>query len=86
MKLISLALIVLLTGCTSIPVVTTFPKPPTSLNPPAKLKPIEPTTTELSVLLDNAAENYGSYYELKSKYEAWLEWYSKQKKIFEEVR
>ena len=86
MKLISLALIVLLTGCTSIPVVTPFPKPPTSLEFPAKLKPIDSTTTELNVLLDNAAENYGSYYELKTKYEAWLEWYSKQKKIFEEVR
>jgi len=86
MKLISLALVVLLAGCTSIPVVTPFPKPPTALTYPAKLKPIDPTTTELNVLLDNAAENYGSYYELKTKYEAWLEWYSKQKKIFEEVR
>lgn len=86
MKLISLAIFVLLTGCTTIPASVHFPKPPTSLVSPAKLKPIDPNTTELNVLLDNVAENYGTYYELKIKYDAWLEWYTKQKKIFEEVK
>jgi hypothetical protein len=86
MKLSLLAGILLLSGCTAIPTVPAFPKPPTSLDVPARLKPIAADTTELSILLDNAAENYGTYYELKVKYEAWLEWYTKQKKIFEEIK
>jgi hypothetical protein len=86
MKLTLLAGILLLSGCTAIPIVPVFPKPPTSLEFPAQLKTIAAETTELNVLLNNAAENYGTYYELKVKYEAWLEWYTKQKKIFEEIK
>lgn len=87
MKIISLILLILLTGCqTTVPVIAKFPDPPTDLIAPSKLTPIDPNTTELSTLLDNAAINHGAYYELKANYEAWLEWYPKQKKIFEEIK
>lgn len=86
MKFIGLLLVLSLSGCKTLPTTIAFPEPPTSLEAPVKLKPIDPNTTELSKLLDNAAENYGTYYELKIKYEAWLEWYTKQKKIFEEIK
>jgi hypothetical protein len=86
MKLTLLAGMLFLSGCTTIPTVPAFPKPPTSLEAPAQLKTIAADTTELNILLNNAAENYGTYYELKVKYEAWLEWYTKQKKIFEEIK
>lgn len=86
MKLFLLTGVLLLSGCTTISNVPTFPKSPTSLEAPARLKPIKDDTTELSTLLDNASENYGTYYELKVKYESWLEWYTKQKKIFEEIK
>jgi hypothetical protein len=40
----------------------------------------------LADLIENANENYGTYYQLKERYEAWQQWYDAQKKIYESVK
>lgn len=48
-----------------------------------KLTPLKPEQNELSDLITNANENYGKYYELLEKYNAWQDWYLVQHNIFE---
>jgi hypothetical protein len=75
-------------GCsTTVPVSRKFPEAPEVLLQPApELKTIPLETTELSVLLDNANENYYSFRALKEKYQAWQEWYRTQKDNFDSVK
>ena len=75
-------LMFLLSGCgtTAVPVTQKFPDAPAILMSPAPtLKPIPADTTELSVLIDNANENYYNYRRLREHYEAWQQWYSEQR-------
>jgi len=37
-------------------------------------------------LIENANENSGMYYQLKERYEAWQQWYTTHKKIYEGVK
>jgi hypothetical protein len=64
-----------------------FPEAPAELMSPAdKLTPLPDDKRELHDILDNVNTNYGKYYELRDKYNAWIEWYTEQKKIFKEVK
>jgi hypothetical protein len=64
-----------------------WPAVPTSLTEPVPdLTPLPENKKTLADLLENVNQNYGSYYELKEKYEAWQEWYNSQKKIYESVK
>lgn len=64
-----------------------WPKVPNELMVPAEnLKPLSENKKTLSDLIENANQNYGTYYELKEKYSAWQEWYNKQKQIFESIK
>jgi hypothetical protein len=45
-----------------------------------------PSEVKASQLLDRVVENYGACYENAAKLEAWQEWYTEQKKIFESVK
>ena len=54
--------------------------------PAENLKPLPENKKTLSDLIENANQNYGTYYELKEKYSAWQEWYNKQKQIFESIK
>ena len=88
---ISLILIVnlmILPGCsTTVPLQEKFPQAPKELLQPApNLKSLSSDKKTLADLLENANENYGTYYETKAKLNAWIEWYNKQKKIFEGVQ
>lgn len=56
------------------------------MEPAPTLKTLSQTKPELSDILDNASENYGSYYELRERYLAWQDWYRQQKKIYEDVK
>lgn len=87
MKYLSLLFVVLLTGCsTTVPVVTKFPEVPKHLlvkcpqlnkvNDDAKLSDIAKTITA----------NYTEYYSCAVKSDAWIEWYSVQKNIFEGLK
>jgi hypothetical protein len=60
---------------------------PAALTEPApELKPLAEDKTTLADLIDNANENYGTYYDIREKYNAWIEWYKTQKQIYESVK
>ena len=60
--------------------------PANLLEQASNLQPLPEDKKTLTDLLENANENFGTYYQLKSKYEAWQEWYNSQKKIYESVK
>ena len=87
MKYYIVALLLCLTGCTSVPVERKFPEVPTILLEKCpQLKTIDTETTVFSVLTKSVVENYTTYYECAVKNDAWIEWYQIQKKIFDEVQ
>jgi hypothetical protein len=47
---------------------------------------IENPTTTLSKLMETVTKNYGLRHECAAQLDAILEWYTKQKKIFDEVK
>ena len=88
-KLLLIIFISALSACsTTAPVVIKFPDVPQALKEPAgKLLPLDTTKkVELSNIIENVNENAGKYYELRERYNAWIEWYTEQKKIFESVK
>lgn len=87
--LIVAVLMLLLTGCASqpVPVKRNFPEAPMELMQPApELKPLPADTRDLSVLIDNANENYTSYRVLREWYEAWQQWYREQRTNWDTVK
>jgi hypothetical protein len=88
-KILVIFLLTVLVGCsTTAPVTVKFPEVPAILKEPAgKLTPLDTSKkVQLSDIIENANENAGKYYELREKYNAWIEWYLAQKKIYEEVK
>jgi hypothetical protein len=85
MKLITLLLIIMLTGCVT-PVARNFPSIPESLKTKCENLSDTPLTDKLSVVLSVVTKNYSQYQECSAKVDIWLEWYSKQKKIFDTVK
>ena len=86
MKYLLLSLL-LLTGCsTTVPVTAKFPQPPglQSQTPCPDLKKLE-EKAQLSDIAKTVAANYTEYYTCAVKLDAWIEWYTKQKIIFEGV-
>lgn len=72
---------------TTVPVHRNFPEAdPYMMEPAPRLETIPEDTTELDVLIDNAADNYGKYRELVIRYEMWQKWYKQQKENFESVK
>jgi hypothetical protein len=41
-------------------------------------------TSKLSELLETVSDNYSTYYDCKARYDAWIEWYNTNRKIYEE--
>ena len=81
-----LSILTLLVGCTTAPVTVKFPDPPgkqSTISCPA-LKKLE-DGSKLSDVASTIAINYTTYYECQIKNDAWIEWYSTQKKIFEDA-
>jgi hypothetical protein len=56
------------------------------MEPASNLTPLPEDKKSLTDLIQNANENFGKYYQLKEKYEAWQEWYNTQKQIYESVK
>jgi hypothetical protein len=82
-----LVLVLLLAGCTTVPVARNFPEaPPQLLETCSKLKTINTETTVFSVLSKTVVENYTAYHECATLQQGWVEWYNTQKKTFEEVK
>jgi hypothetical protein len=88
MKRVFLILSVLLmVGCAATPVKRTFPSIPEELKTSCgDLRTIDPSTDKLSDVITIVVENYGQYHECKTKSDAWIEWYKRQKDIFDSVK
>jgi hypothetical protein len=83
----AILLTVLLAGCVSVPVERKFPMVPAELQQPClDLQTIDPSTTKLSIIVDTVVTNYGQYRECQVKTDSWIEWYTKQKEIFDNVK
>ena len=88
MKRLLIVLAVLsLTACVSVPVERKFPQVPSELMtscPPLVM--IDANTTKLSIVVDTVVTNYGQYQACDVKVDTWIEWYNKQKQIFDSVK
>ena len=85
--ILSVSLMTLLGCSTTVPLSPKFPKAPSELlEPSSDLKALPEDKKTLTDLIENANENYGTYYDLKNKYDMWIEWYNQQKKIFEDIK
>lgn len=77
----------LATGCsTTVPVTAKFPEAPERLLEKCpQLKKLE-EEAKLSDITKTITNNYTTYYECAVKDDAWIEWYQKQKIIFESIK
>ena len=87
MKLSAIALVLLLSGCsTVVPVTSKFPDVPERLLVKCpRLEKVSETPT-LSDVAKTITNNYTTYYECAVKHDAFVEWYKIQKNIFESVK
>lgn len=79
-----IVLSVVLVGCTSVPIAQKFPDPPgkqSMIACPNLQKLAE--NPKLSDVSKTVTLNYTTYYECLVKNEAWIEWYTEQKRIFD---
>ena len=83
----ALLLTLFLAGCTTtVPVVQKFPAAPQPLLERCKqLKPA-PEGVQLSELTKIVVENYMEYYICSGNNNAWIEWYTTQKRIFDKEK
>ena len=88
MRFVALLAVLALAGCSTIvPVRQSWPDVPKEIAEGCpELKQLPPETEKLSEVVSNVSENYGTYYECRVKQEAWIDWYNRQKKIFNEVK
>jgi len=87
MKLLIAILAVSLTACVSVPVERKFPKAPEELMVACpNLQTIPAGTTQLSVVVEAVTANYGQYQLCQTKTNTWIDWYNRQKDIFESVK
>lgn len=83
-----LLLSLLLVGCsTVVPVTQKFPEAPgnIAMTPCPQLQKLQ-EDAKLSDITKTVTVNYGTYYECAVKTDAWIEWYQKQKHIFENIK
>ena len=86
MKHLIIVVVLLITGCSSVPVIMKFPDVPKDmLESCPDLKSV-PETTKLSEVLPVVVDNYGQYYTCKDTVDSWIEWYKSQKKIFDSIK
>jgi hypothetical protein len=81
-----LILLLILGGCTAVPVKRTFPAVPDELKAACPdLQKLNPEA-KMSDVLGIVTQNYTTYHECRIRNEAWVQWYDSQRKIFDEVK
>lgn len=76
--------VMILSGCSAVPIKTPFPTvPETLLQPPLELTPAA-DSARLSDFLLTVTDNYSSCDSNANRLQAWIDWYLEQKRIFEE--
>lgn len=87
MKYLMIAAILCLSACSSVPVTSEFPAAPEVLMQPcADLKTISGEKVSIVDLVSTVTQNYTAYHDCAAKNSAWQEWYTKQKKIWDDVQ
>lgn len=80
-------LVVLLSGCKTVPVTKNFPEvSPSLLKKCPELKTIDPNVVEISKLLDIVTENYSEYHVCRKKVDEWINWYNSQKENYNNIK
>jgi len=78
-----LSAVLILTGCTAVPVKPKFPEVPAELLEACPSLNEVSETTKLSDVLTVVVDNYALYHECKIKNDAWANWYKTQQSIYE---
>jgi hypothetical protein len=86
MKRVIIIGLLVLSGCTSVPVAMKFPEVPTDMLTACPDLKLAPDTSKLSEILPVIVDNYGQYYTCKDNVDSWIEWYNNQKKIFDSIK
>jgi hypothetical protein len=87
MKRLALLLVILMMiGCSTVPVERKFPDVPKELMESCPDLKQTQSTSKLSEVLTVVVENYGQYHECKLKANSWIDWYNTQKQIFNTVK
>ena len=88
MKSVVVAVILFLTGCTTVvPVQQEFPVAPAMLLQRCPdLLQIDDGKNSLRDMLKVVIQNYSLYYQCAEKTHGWQDWYGEQKRIFESVK
>jgi hypothetical protein len=84
--ILTAAILVLLTGCVTVPVAQKFPEAPAVLLENCEDLIKLNDESKLSEVARTVVSNYTKYNECALKNEAWIEWYKKQKQLFEELK
>jgi hypothetical protein len=87
MRYLVILLILFLSACTSVPVVAKFSAAPDVLMQRCvDLKTISGDQVSIVDFIKTVTENYTAYHECSAKNSAWQEWYTKQKKIWDDAQ
>ena len=88
MRIALLGLTILLTACsTAVPLTQNFPDAPEMLKEKCpELKIIVGEKVSIVDFTKTVSENYTTYYQCAGRNDAWIDWYNKQKKIWEETQ
>lgn len=87
MKMLLLTAVLILSGCSTAPVVMKFPEVPEALMQQCEpLDKVPADTKQLSTTAEVVIKNYGKYHVCRIKVEEWQEWYQSNKKIYESVK
>ncbi|MEN6411210.1 MAG: hypothetical protein ABFC84_00415 [Veillonellales bacterium] len=84
-KLFALSSLILLAGCTTVPLDRNFPDVPEELLKPCPDLEQTPETDKLSEVIGVVNSNYGRYHMCQDRNGKWIEWYQKQREIFNSV-
>lgn len=78
------ACVMILSGCSAVPIKQSFPTAPESLlQPPLEMSPAN-ESTKLSDFLLTVTDNYSICDSNANRLQSWIDWYTEQKRIFEE--
>lgn len=86
---VSILMSLILSGCATkpVPVVPKFPVAPEMLLTKCpELKTIEGEKVNIIDYTKTVSDNYTTYHECSAVHDSFIDWYNKQKRIFEEIK
>jgi hypothetical protein len=87
MRYCVVVLALFLAGCQTVPTQRNFPDAvPELMKSCSQLQQVPEGKTAITDLLKVVVSNYTLYYECSNRVDGWKDWYTKQKKTYEEVK